>query len=236
MEPFEVIEYKGEEIRLYYDEDAESPREWDNVGTMVCWHRNSGWLEQYHNLGDEQPKLSPDEWVEDLLRGADGKYRAAAERLDYIEDSLCWHWSKEDNEYLPTQHFDLWLKAKNCVQQLRDEERDNFIILPLFLYDHSGITMNTRGFSYPWDSGQVGFIYCTKERAVQEWGEEEWRDRAIALLESEVEEYDKYLRGDVCGWQALDDSCWGYYDKSIAIDDAKAAIDYHQRGAGDDTP
>ena len=32
----------------------------------------------------------------------------------------------------------------------------DYIYLPLYLYDHSGITMNTTGFSCQWDSGQVG--------------------------------------------------------------------------------
>ncbi len=37
------------------------------------------------------------------------------------------------------------------------------VILPLDLYDHSGITMNTTGFHCPWDSGQVGYIYVMPE-------------------------------------------------------------------------
>ena len=38
-----------EGFKIYTDEDAANPRtEFDNVGTMVCWHRG-------YNLGDEQP-------------------------------------------------------------------------------------------------------------------------------------------------------------------------------------
>lgn len=33
-------------IKVYQDYDPESPREWDNLGTMLCWHRRA-------NLGDE---------------------------------------------------------------------------------------------------------------------------------------------------------------------------------------
>ena len=32
-------------------------------------------------------------------------------------------------------------------------------VLPLYLFDHSGITLSTTPFSCPWDSGQVGVIY-----------------------------------------------------------------------------
>ena len=131
--------------KVEQDEDAFSPREWDNMGTMVCWHRG-------HNLGDEQPKCSPDEYD------------------------------------LP----------------------DDVIKLPLYLYDHSGITMSTSPFSCPWDSGQVGFIYCEK-------GKEGMSDEAITkCLEGEVEEYDNYLTGNVWGYVIEDsqgeelDSCWGF--------------------------
>ena len=44
-----------------------------------------------------------------------------------------------------------------------------YLMLPLYLYDHSGITMNTTGFSCPWDSGQVGWIYAFKEDAPGVW-------------------------------------------------------------------
>ena len=33
-------------IKLVHDHDAESPREWDNLGSMVCAHRR-------YRLGDE---------------------------------------------------------------------------------------------------------------------------------------------------------------------------------------
>jgi len=42
----ETIEYKGYEIGLFQDESAESPREWDNLGTMLCLHPR-------YDLGDK---------------------------------------------------------------------------------------------------------------------------------------------------------------------------------------
>jgi len=40
------MKYKGYEIEIIRDEHAESPREWDNLGTMYCKHGR-------YNLGDE---------------------------------------------------------------------------------------------------------------------------------------------------------------------------------------
>ena len=62
MEQYEVetIEYRGHEIKVYQDPDAESPREWDNLGKMVCFHRR-------YALGDEHD-LTPDELIEIINR------------------------------------------------------------------------------------------------------------------------------------------------------------------------
>ena len=49
------------------------------------------------------------------------------------------------------------LEGYDMEDLLREVEKF-YIILPLFLYDHSGLTMNTAGFACSWDSGQVGFI------------------------------------------------------------------------------
>lgn len=40
------VNYKGHTIKVYQDTDAESPREWDNLGVMYCEHRR-------YTLGDK---------------------------------------------------------------------------------------------------------------------------------------------------------------------------------------
>jgi len=46
-----------------------------------------------------------------------------------------------------------------------------YVILPLYLYDHGGITMSTNPFSCPWDDGgQVGWIYASKQKFIDETG------------------------------------------------------------------
>ena len=115
---------------------------------------------------------------------------------------------------------------------------DGYVILPLYLYDHSGITMSTGSFSCPWDSGQVGFIYCPLKKALNEWGTKGqehlgWdgpanftlapdgskrtlREATTLYLTGEVEEYDQYLTGQVYGYvveaeDGEEDSCWGFF-------------------------
>lgn len=104
------------------------------------------------------------------------------------------------------------------------------LVLPLYLFDHSGITMNTTGFSCPWDSGQVGYIYVTHKRICEEYGVKRVTtlvkdqhgkkvraiDMARRVLEAEVAIYDYYLKGEVYMYVVEDengdtlDSCGGY--------------------------
>ncbi len=73
----------------------------------------------------------------------------------------------------------------------------NVYRLPIYMYEHSGQTISLSPFRDRWDSGQCGWIYCTKEEAL-EWGfkEETWQDQAKAEFESEIEIYDAYIRGE----------------------------------------
>ena len=46
-------------IRIRYDSDAESPREWNGESsTMACWHNR-------YTLGDVQPSEEPQEWIKE---------------------------------------------------------------------------------------------------------------------------------------------------------------------------
>lgn len=46
METYETEQYKGYTIKIVQDPDPMSPREWDNLGTMVCFHN-------HYDLGDK---------------------------------------------------------------------------------------------------------------------------------------------------------------------------------------
>jgi hypothetical protein len=67
------------------------------------------------------------------------------------------------------------------------------VILPLFLFDHSGLSMSTSRPACPWDSGQVGYIWARLE------------DATAATLQAEVEVYSLYLQGDVYRYLVLDE-------------------------------
>lgn len=64
MESIHTEQYKGYAIAIRHDLDAESPREWDNAGIMVCWHSR-------YSLGDKHDYLSPEEFLKYAERELD---------------------------------------------------------------------------------------------------------------------------------------------------------------------
>lgn len=126
------------------------------------------------------------------------------------------------------------------LQELANDPKH--IVLPVYMYDHSGVTINTTGFSCPWDSGQVGVIYCTKEKAVYEFGKKlctkKVREAAIRCMQGEVESVDDYLTGNVWGYRVLDadgeelDACWGFVgDEEYCRSEGESAAEWHIKQA-----
>ena len=125
--------------------------------------------------------------------------------------------------------------------EARRKQSDVVLCLPLYLYDHSGITIATKPFSCPWDSGQVGYIYITREQVCKEYGckriGKKVLEKVAKVLQSEVETYDLYLRGEVYGYVIKDeqdgviDSCWGFYGEDYCREQGEEALKVLERRA-----
>lgn len=177
MEPLDVFEHKGLTVEIFPDHDAESPREWDNLGTLVCFHRE-------YDLGDKT------------------EFKTLDDVMKHIEETES-----------------VWL--------------------PVFLMDHSGLALSTGSSGCPWDSGQVGVIFCTKQKALKEFNTKRMtpklRDKILKGLKTEVETMHQYVSGEVYGIVIKDadgdeiDSCWGFfgseYTKEESVRMADAALE-----------
>ena len=184
---------RGDVLKIRVDEIGGDSRDWDNIGTMVCWHRG-------YKLGDKHDFTSPEDFMERV-----GKLKGA-------------------------------------------------LILPLFLYDHGGLRMKVGSFAgllpqghAEFDSGQVGWIYCTAEKIRAEYGKgKDARAKAEKCLRGEVEIYDLELQGRVYWYELTrkltpgcvaedggegvsentdEDSCGGFYGE-----------DWKQNGLADNLP
>jgi len=175
-------------LRVVYDNDPESPRNWDgNVGTMTCWHRRYN-LGDSHNFDDSADLFESLIWdvLDAKLRKKIVQYvnqgKSASVRLGYNRSTNEWVQSSLwSGEWLKTCSFPAPLNYKDnsLLQSIMEDldvkdllyfVKDYYVILPVYIYDHSGITLNTVGFSDPWDSGQVGWIYASKGKFLKETG------------------------------------------------------------------
>ena len=182
MEAVETKRIGKYEIEIIQDNDPESPRTWDNLGTMVCQHRR-------YNLGDKHDY--------------------------YLDECDSWFDVQKELGYPP-------------------------VILKLYLYDHSGITISYNPFGDKFDSGQVGFIFVTEKTLLKEYGkvDEEVIQKAINVLRGEVETYDMYLTGEIYGYRIHEvetcdlghehmnevDSCWGFYGQDACMEEADSIV------------
>lgn len=145
-------------------------------------------------------------------------------RLDCctLSKMVCFHGKYDlgdDHEYYGYE-FDSWDDLKTVIIQ----DKKPLAILPVFLYDHSGILINTTGFTCKWDSGQIGWVYINKKKiteldcikpATKTFKEyKEWLKQQILI---EINLYNQYLTGDCYCYEIYDennnyvDGCGGFY-------------------------
>jgi len=158
---------------------------------------------------------------------------------DNISKMICFHrrYDLGDKHSYSHSDYDSWDEMERVI--IKNE--DVAIILPLYLYDHSGISISTSPFSCPWDSGQVGFVCVSKDVVRNEYGvkriTKDVREKANQILLAEIDTYNKFIEGEVYGFQILsedddvEDSCWGFYGSDIennGILDNLSSEDYEQ--------
>jgi hypothetical protein len=147
---------------------------------------------------------------------------------DNLSTMVCFHrgYNLGDKHDYKSSMFGGWEGLK---KQILKDYKGVRVIKPLYLYDHGGITISTSPFSCSWDSGQVGWIFTTREGIETIWGKEgkmlNKKGKYVRVskevlernLDNEVKMYDNYLTGDVWGYSIKDeegntlDSCGGWY-------------------------
>lgn len=144
------------------DQNVESPRHWDNLSEMVCFHKR-------YSLGDKH----------------------SVKFEDY-------------NSY---------------SEMMKKNSKKGDIVLPLYMMDHSGLTISTTPFGCTFDSGQIGFIKISLDTIRKTYGRATKKNIEIAMkvLVSELETYNQYISGEVYTYsisdqdENIEDSCSGFY-------------------------
>lgn len=114
-------------------------------------------------------------------------------------------------------------------QEFMNEHQD-YLFVPVYMYEHGNICLSTEPFECPWDSGLLGFAWVRPERIQHEFGGD--MHKAINCIRGEVATYSSFLEGDVWYWEVRDseggyvDGCGGNYGRDYAIADAKNMVDH----------
>lgn len=224
--------YRGYKIEIGYDEYPDDPRSWDNVATFVCRYRG-------YCLGDTQDVdgeinhlldecIEPSSIVEYFAKNR----KAKKEVLDNGDFAYLYFDENGYEDELPFfKSAPLEDVAILMAEELTTEEKlelieqsDNCVILPISLYDHSGIAMWIGGTAgHPdsrWDCTTVGFAYITKKTAKEngiDVSAPKWKEWANEVINSEMVIYNEYVIGEVYGYCIYSSegecvgSCSGFY-------------------------
>lgn len=186
-------------LTIWHDDCPENPRDWSE-SNMVCWHRR-------YNLGDAHAYADP----EDFIRGKAQDFDPEFDDFEYHQENVVWNdlvdHGKDIDEANRIIDNVVMTHAEKIV-------RANCVMLPVFMYEHSGVALNTGGFSCSWDSGRVGYIYYTNRQVCELFNGN--RELAKQALEMEVATYGEYINGDCYGFTVEDDngevidSCGGF--------------------------
>lgn len=156
------------------------PREDEgNLGTMLCFS-------DYRCYGDCNSNADAEEQVVALCR----KYGKSDEEIE------------EMTFYEAMNSIGItFYKAMNFIA-----EHDDILVLPLYILDHSGLSMATYR-QDAWDSSYTGFIYVEKDfflEACPIKDTERWKEYAKKTLLAEIETYSAYLEGSVYAWDVVE--------------------------------
>jgi hypothetical protein len=185
-----------------HDMDMHNPREWSNVGTMcVSYNR--------YKLGDEEIK---DIDFTVTCPECEGSGEKPMNQFDTPEQTPPMTMPEIENcpKCDGIGEIDI-----NPVEYFK-RERGARVVLPLSVYEHSGITMFVGHEDYTfdpggWDTSYVGFIYDTPEKVKECIGPDATDDEIRNAMVDEVRVYASYLEGDV-SWYRVDDEETNYGD------------------------
>ena len=243
---------KNYALRTELDSDTMDPLQEDpeNPVKLACWSRRHelgtpglvGKLDMnefWHRLLREN--MSADEIMEKLRSGALHRFTAQPNR----DDPALFDVRMEDDREIHDYKGVTAAEALDCIEDdLTSVEcqtilYDTLAALPLWIYEHSGITISCGDRTYPYndqfDSGHLGWGYCTR-KALEDIGldidDKTWRDEAVKQIRGTVKTYDQYLTGDVWWYSLLEsdvpfetateqddwdevDSCGNYYGSDL---------------------
>jgi hypothetical protein len=160
---------------------------------------------------------------------------------DNITTMVCFHkrYDLGDKNDIDSDAYDGWDEMEEAV----GKEYEVLARAPLYMYEHSGITISTSPFNCNFDSGRLGFVMITKASLMKMCSHTDFtQDELQKMIEAEVKQYDSYLRGEVYEYsiyevqkcslghehEELLDDCGGYYSEEEARAEAEGIVKLYE--------
>ena len=228
-----AAEYEdGARIIFRWCQDAESPREWDNIGTMCMWHKR-------YDLpceGENKRKPEKDDFIDWCVDNEVRKNCSGREAVEQLGVEWFMMWGDFYLDHCHDWNTEMW--QDRLVRRAMNYINDNYVWSYVGMYDHSGLSFShVESYNYGgWDSGVVGCHYVSMETLANEFPgmtKAERRAAAHIRLSIELNEYDMWQSGSVVWFELLDkdgefiDSCGGFITDDLNVDDLiKLTSDY----------
>ena len=137
--------------------------------------------------------------------------------LNYSEAENPREWDNDSKLLLCHNRYNLALEieeidsdSESIQEYVKSLDADDYVILPVYMYDHSGLALSTTPFSCQWDSGQIGYIIYKTDGTRQEKDIKEQLNNELRVYEAYLNgeayciSFENYLTGET-------DSCGGIY-------------------------
>ena len=239
--PFTMVDSEGVKYTLKVEQDdmAESPRAFDNICSMVCWHSR-------YDLGDKHNFDDVDEFLQHLYLDVTGKH--------WIDEHESENWKDIYNELQESnlvaiklirayEHSGITVSTSNAYPY--NDRWDSYLVGFIYVTKKTifkeGCCLAEKD-----ENGNYILVEHKHEGMPSTYShkfirttDENWKDVADEHIKSEMEVYDQYLRGDVYGYTLTKinhirdevrcphcdevievneydeeeevDSCWGFY-------------------------
>ena len=166
---------------------------------------------------------------------ADEDAESPRDNCDNLGKVFCFHdkYNLGDKNDYDSNQFSSWDELEKAIEK----DFRPVVILPVYMMDHSSLSISTDPTwfqacdSQGWDWGQIGFAFVSREDALKEHNAKRLspkiKKESERILQSEVDEWGKYINGEVYGYIVKDeegeevDSCWGFIGYDYVIEEAK---------------
>lgn len=148
---------------------------------------------------------------------------------DNVGQLWCWqrrYHSPDRITGLDRGDYDSW---EEYDAALAAEDR---VVLPVYCYEHGGISYSTGAYGCPWDSGRAGVISALRSSCPGQSDEQ-----IESILRAEVETYSAWANGEVYCYSVESpegetvDYCCGFYGLDEARFEGRSVAEWHDEQA-----